>query len=57
MRKEYENRLEELAESKRQALRELNEMFEAKLEEKELILLEVGQKQALFIFGETKYIQ
>ncbi|CAH2050452.1 unnamed protein product, partial [Iphiclides podalirius] len=45
MRKEYESLLEGLAESKRQALRELNEKFEAKLEEKELILLEL-QEQA-----------
>lgn len=41
MRKDYEQRLEDLAESKRQALREMNSMFEAKLEEKELVLLEV----------------
>lgn len=41
MRKDYEERLEELAESKRQALREINNMFEAKLEEKDLLLQEV----------------
>lgn len=42
MRKEYEQRLEDLAESKRQALRELNNMFEAKLEEKDVMLQEVS---------------
>lgn len=41
MRKDYEQRLEDLAESKRQALREMNKMFEAKLEEKDMLLLEV----------------
>lgn len=41
MRKDYEQRLEELAESKRQALRQINDMFEAKLEEKDLMLQEV----------------
>lgn len=41
MRKDYEQRLEDLAESKRQALREMNNRFEARLEEKEVILLEV----------------
>lgn len=41
MRKDYEERLEELAESKRQALREMNRMFEIKLEEKEMVLQEV----------------
>ncbi|KOB73579.1 WD repeat-containing protein 65 [Operophtera brumata] len=40
MRKDYEQRLEELAESKRKALREMNTMFETRLEEKDLILLE-----------------
>ncbi|KAH9637657.1 hypothetical protein HF086_009325 [Spodoptera exigua] len=45
MRKDYEQRLEELAESKRLALREMNKMFEAKLEEKELMLQEL-QEQA-----------
>ncbi|XP_063616617.1 cilia- and flagella-associated protein 57 isoform X2 [Cydia splendana] len=45
MRKDYEQRLEDLAESKRQALREMNNMFEAKLEEKEMLLLEL-QEQA-----------
>ncbi|XP_050681259.1 cilia- and flagella-associated protein 57 isoform X2 [Leptidea sinapis] len=45
MRKEYEQRLETLAESKRLALRELNDMFERKLEEKDTILLEL-QEQA-----------
>lgn len=41
MRKDYEQRLEELAESKRQALRDLNRMFEIKLEEKDVVLQEV----------------
>lgn len=41
MRKDYEERLDELAESKRQALREMNSMFEARLEEKDLMLQEV----------------
>lgn len=41
MRKEYESLLDKLAESKREALRELNEMFEAKIEEKELVFQEV----------------
>lgn len=41
MRKDYEQRLEDLAESKRQALREINNMFEARLEEKDLLLQEV----------------
>ncbi|CAG9581446.1 unnamed protein product [Danaus chrysippus] len=45
MRKDYEQRLEDLAESKRQALRELNKTFEAKLEEKDLMLQEL-QEQA-----------
>ncbi|XP_031769045.2 cilia- and flagella-associated protein 57 isoform X1 [Galleria mellonella] len=45
MRKDYEQRLEELAESKRQALRELNNIFEAKLEEKDTLLQEL-QEQA-----------
>ncbi|XP_022822197.1 cilia- and flagella-associated protein 57 isoform X2 [Spodoptera litura] len=45
MRKDYEQRLEELAESKRLALREMNNKFEAKLEEKELMLQEL-QEQA-----------
>lgn len=45
MRKDYEQRLEELAESKRQALREMNDMFEAKLDEKEQIFQEL-QEQA-----------
>ncbi|XP_038207858.1 cilia- and flagella-associated protein 57 [Zerene cesonia] len=45
MRKEYEQRLEDLAESKRQALRELNHSFQVKLEEKDLILQEL-QEQA-----------
>ncbi|CAF4793044.1 unnamed protein product [Pieris macdunnoughi] len=45
MRKDYEERLEQLAESKRQALREINNMFEAKLEEKDLLLQEL-QEQA-----------
>ncbi|KAL0901492.1 hypothetical protein ABMA27_006736 [Loxostege sticticalis] len=45
MRKDYEQRLEDLAESKRQALREMNKMFEAKLEEKDMLLLEL-QEQA-----------
>ncbi|XP_045769052.1 cilia- and flagella-associated protein 57 isoform X3 [Maniola jurtina] len=45
MRKEYEQRLEDLAESKRQALRQLNDMFEAKLEEKDILLQEL-QEQA-----------
>lgn len=42
MRKDYEQRLEDLAESKRQALREMNNMFEARLEEKETVLQEVS---------------
>lgn len=42
MRNDYEDRLEELAQSKRQALREMNKMFEVKLEEKEFILQEVS---------------
>jgi hypothetical protein len=42
MRKDYEQRLEDLAESKRQALREINRLFEAKLEEKDLLLQEVN---------------
>lgn len=41
MRKDYEQRLEDLAESKRHALREMNRMFEVKLEEKDLLLQEV----------------
>lgn len=41
MRKDYEERLDTLAESKREALRELNKMFEAKLEEKDTLLQEV----------------
>ncbi|XP_059051011.1 cilia- and flagella-associated protein 57 isoform X2 [Achroia grisella] len=45
MRKDYEQRLEELAESKRQALREMNNMFESKLEEKDILLQEL-QEQA-----------
>ncbi|CAB3240040.1 unnamed protein product [Arctia plantaginis] len=45
MRKDYEQRLEDLAESKRLALREMNKMFEAKLEEKDLTLQEL-QEQA-----------
>ncbi|CAH0405353.1 unnamed protein product [Chilo suppressalis] len=45
MRKDYEQRLEDLAESKRLALREINNMFEAKLEEKDLLLQEL-QEQA-----------
>nr|XP_021188780.2 cilia- and flagella-associated protein 57 isoform X2 [Helicoverpa armigera] len=45
MRKDYEQRLEELAESKRQALREMNNMFESRLEEKDLMLQEL-QEQA-----------
>ncbi|KAM3967911.1 testes of unusual size [Aphomia sociella] len=45
MRKDYEQRLEELAESKRLALREMNNMFEAKLEEKDILLQEL-QEQA-----------
>ncbi|XP_028156155.1 cilia- and flagella-associated protein 57 [Ostrinia furnacalis] len=45
MRKDYEQRLEDLAESKRQALREMNKMFEARLEEKDMLLLEL-QEQA-----------
>ncbi|CAG4978626.1 unnamed protein product [Parnassius apollo] len=45
MRKDYEQRLEELAESKRQALRKLTEKFEANLEEKEHLLQEL-QEQA-----------
>lgn len=44
MRKDYEQRLEELAESKRLALREMNNKFEAKLEEKELMLQEVSTR-------------
>lgn len=44
MRKDYEQRLEDLAESKRQALREMNNQFEDRLEEKEVILLEVKAK-------------
>ena len=48
MRKEYEQRLDDLAESKRQALREMNNMFEAKLEEKDVLLLEVN-----FLIGST----
>ncbi|KAI8438555.1 hypothetical protein MSG28_011021, partial [Choristoneura fumiferana] len=44
MRKDYEQRLEDLAESKRQALREMNNMFEAKLEEKELVLQELQEQ-------------
>ncbi|XP_075972690.1 testes of unusual size isoform X1 [Anticarsia gemmatalis] len=45
MRKDYEQRLEDLAESKRQALREMNSMFESQLEEKDLLLQEL-QEQA-----------
>ncbi|CAH0727322.1 unnamed protein product, partial [Brenthis ino] len=45
MRKDYEQRLEDLAENKRLALRQLNDMFEAKLEEKDLMLQEL-QEQA-----------
>ncbi|XP_072943065.1 cilia- and flagella-associated protein 57 isoform X1 [Epargyreus clarus] len=45
MRKDYEQRLEDLAESKRQALREMNSTFEARLEEKDLLLQEL-QEQA-----------
>ncbi|XP_046965131.1 cilia- and flagella-associated protein 57 [Vanessa cardui] len=45
MRKDYEQRLEDLAESKRLALRQINDMFEAKLEEKDLVLQEL-QEQA-----------
>ncbi|XP_039752116.1 cilia- and flagella-associated protein 57 [Pararge aegeria] len=45
MRKEYEQRLEDLAESKRQALRQINEMFEVRLEEKDVMLQEL-QEQA-----------
>ncbi|XP_041975861.1 cilia- and flagella-associated protein 57 isoform X1 [Aricia agestis] len=45
MRQEYEERLEELAESKRNALREVNRTFEAKLEEKDVLLQEL-QEQA-----------
>lgn len=45
MRKDYEQRLEDLAESKRNALREMNRMFEAKLEEKDLLLQEVRMIQ------------
>lgn len=41
MRKDYEERLQTLAESKRQALREMTNMYESKLEEKDLILQEV----------------
>ncbi|XP_049879809.1 cilia- and flagella-associated protein 57 [Pectinophora gossypiella] len=47
MRKDYEDRLEELAESKRQALREMNNMFEAKLEEKDVLLLELQEQAEL----------
>ncbi|XP_053620233.1 cilia- and flagella-associated protein 57 isoform X1 [Plodia interpunctella] len=45
MRKDYEERLEALAESKRQALREMTTMFEARLEEKDMVFLEL-QEQA-----------
>ncbi|KAJ8735588.1 hypothetical protein PYW07_007208 [Mythimna separata] len=45
MRKDYEERLEALAESKREALREMNDMFETKLEEKDFMLQEL-QEQA-----------
>lgn len=41
MRMDYEEKLEELAESKRKALREMNDTFESKLEEKDLVLQEV----------------
>ncbi|XP_026319729.1 cilia- and flagella-associated protein 57 [Hyposmocoma kahamanoa] len=44
MRKDYEQRLEDLAESKRQALREMNNQFEERLEEKEVILLELQEQ-------------
>lgn len=44
MRKDYEQRLEDLAESKRQALREMTNQFEDRLEEKDVILLEVKNK-------------
>lgn len=47
MRKDYEQRLEDLAESKRQALREMNNQFEDRLEEKDVILLEVKAKSIL----------
>lgn len=50
MRKDYEQRLEDLAESKRQALREINHMFETRLEEKDLILQEVKLLPVLFIY-------
>lgn len=44
MRKDYEERLDDLSESKRQALREMHSMFESKLEEKDLMLQEVKWK-------------
>lgn len=50
MRKDYEQRLEDLAESKRLALREMNNMFEARLEEKDLMLQEVCTSTHLHLF-------
>ena len=49
MRKDYEERLETLAESKREALREMNNMFEAKLEEKDFMLQEVSIAGTLLV--------
>lgn len=50
MRKDYEQRLEDLAESKREALREMNSIFESKLEEKDQLLQEVR-----ILYQKTKY--
>lgn len=54
MRKDYEERLEALAESKRQALREMNNMFEQKLEEKDFMLQEVSITRTLLVQIEFK---
>lgn len=54
MRKDYEQRLEDLAESKRQALREMNHMFETRLEEKDLVLQEVTNSLNYFL-PRTRY--
>lgn len=57
MRKEYEERLEALAESKRQALREMNDMFETKLEEKDLMLQEVPKYYRDFAYPTYNFIR
>lgn len=44
MRKDYELRLDELAQSKRKALRDMNDMFESRIEEKDIILTEVSKR-------------